>query len=61
MDLEDDAPAEFDGQITALRWHPERHKRDGSYFGGGSAVLYRPDGRLQGVADLRRTNTAAGD
>ena len=56
VDLEDDAPAEFDGQIAALRWHPERHKRDGSYFGGGSAVLYRADGRLQGVADLRRTN-----
>ena len=61
VDLEDDAPAEFDSQITALRWHPERHKRNGSYFGGGSAVLYQPDGRLQGVADLRRTNVAAGD
>lgn len=61
VDLEDDAPADFDGKIAAMRWHPERHKRDGSYFGGGSAVLYRPDGHLQGVADLRRTNFAAGD
>jgi gamma-glutamyltranspeptidase/glutathione hydrolase len=61
VDLEDDAPAEFDSQIAALRWHPERHKRDGGYFGGGSAVLYRGDGGLQGVADLRRTNSAAGD
>lgn len=61
VDLEDDVPADFDAQITALRWHPERHKRDGSYFGGGSAVQYQPNGSLQGVADLRRTNVAAGD
>jgi gamma-glutamyltranspeptidase / glutathione hydrolase len=61
VDLEDDAPAAFDAELTALRWYPERHTRDGSYFGGGSAVQYLPGGRLQGVADLRRTNFADGE
>jgi gamma-glutamyltranspeptidase/glutathione hydrolase len=61
VDLEDDAPAEFDALIKDLGWQVERHSRDGGYFGGGSAVMYHADGRLEGVADVRRTNWADGE
>lgn len=60
VDLEDDAPADFDQELSARGWQPVRQRRDGTYFGGGSAVMYRRDGSLEGVADLRRTNTADG-
>ena len=61
VDIEDDAPPEYDEQIKQLGWQVVRHPRDGSYFGGGSAVKYLPDGSLEAVADLRRTNAADGD
>ena len=61
VDIEDDAPPEYDEQIKQLGWQVVRHPRDGSYFGGGSAVKYLQDGRLEAVADLRRTNAADGD
>ncbi len=61
VDLEEDAPAEFDEQLAAMGWDPERHPRNGAYFGGGSAVYYRADGTMQAVADLRRTNAAEAD
>jgi gamma-glutamyltranspeptidase/glutathione hydrolase len=61
VDLEDDAPIEYDAQIRELGWHVVRRERDGGYFGGGSAVMYRPDGRVEAVADLRRTNFADGE
>ena len=32
VDLEDDAPAEFDEQLAAMGWKPERHKRNGGLF-----------------------------
>jgi gamma-glutamyltranspeptidase/glutathione hydrolase len=60
VDLEEDCPADFDEQLTAMGWKPARHKRNGSYFGGGSAVRYDPDGTMQAVADSRRTNSAGG-
>jgi gamma-glutamyltranspeptidase/glutathione hydrolase len=60
VDLEEDAPAELDAELKDLGWKTVRKRRDGSYFGGGNAVLYRSDGKLEGVADLRRTNSAAG-
>jgi hypothetical protein len=61
VDLEEGAPLEFDGQLAEMGWKPIRHQRDGAYFGGGSAVLYRTDGTMEAVADLRRTNSADGD
>jgi gamma-glutamyltranspeptidase/glutathione hydrolase len=61
VDLEDDAPEVLDEQLPEMGWKPERHKRNGVYFGGGSAVMYRTDGTLHAVADLRRTNVADGD
>jgi gamma-glutamyltranspeptidase/glutathione hydrolase len=61
VDLEHDAPAEFDELLRAKGWKPERHQRNGGYFGGGSAVQYLSSGKLQAVADLRRTNAADGD
>jgi gamma-glutamyltranspeptidase/glutathione hydrolase len=60
VDLEDDAPAELDQELKDLGWKTTRKKRNGSYFGGGNAVIYQADGKLLGVADLRRTNFAAG-
>ncbi len=60
VDLEEDAPAELDADLQARGWKTVRMRRNGSYFGGGNAVMYQPDGRLEGVADLRRTNFAAG-
>jgi gamma-glutamyltranspeptidase/glutathione hydrolase len=61
VDLEDRAPVEFDAQLQALGWQTTRQNRNGSYFGGGSAVQYQADGSLIGVADLRRTNAAEGE
>jgi gamma-glutamyltranspeptidase/glutathione hydrolase len=61
VDLEEDAPEEFDEQLTAMGWQVERHLRNGGYFGGGSAVLYETDGKMRAVADLRRTNAADGE
>jgi gamma-glutamyltranspeptidase/glutathione hydrolase len=61
VDLEEDAPASFDEELGKMGWKPERHKRNGAYFGGGSAVMYQPDGKLHAVADLRRTNAADGN
>jgi gamma-glutamyltranspeptidase/glutathione hydrolase len=61
VDLEDDAPADFEGELAAMGWKPSRHKRNGAYFGGGSAVLFQPDGTMQAVADQRRTNAADGE
>jgi gamma-glutamyltranspeptidase/glutathione hydrolase len=61
VDIEDDAPPEYDEDIKQLGWQVVRHPRDGSYFGGGSAVQYLPNGSLEAVADLRRTNAADGD
>ncbi|MEX0612315.1 MAG: gamma-glutamyltransferase family protein [Pirellulales bacterium] len=61
VDLEDDAPAEFDEQLATMGWKPERHTRNGAYFGGGSAVMYGTDFKLHAVADVRRTNAADGD
>jgi gamma-glutamyltranspeptidase / glutathione hydrolase len=61
VDLEDDAPPAFDEQLTEMGWKPERHKRNGAYFGGGSAVMYHEDGKMRAVADLRRTNSADGN
>jgi gamma-glutamyltranspeptidase/glutathione hydrolase len=61
VDLEDHAPDEFDAQLSERGWQTKRQDRSGSYFGGGSAVVYRSDGSMQGVADLRRTNSAKGD
>jgi len=60
VDLEEDSPAELDAELKELGWNTVRMRRNGSYFGGGNAVMYRPDGKLEGVADLRRTNFAAG-
>lgn len=60
VDLEEDAPAELDADLKELGWKTVRMRRNGSYFGGGNAIMYRPDGKLEGVADLRRTNFAAG-
>ena len=60
VDLEDDTPGEFDEQLAEMGWKPIRHKRNGAYFGGGSAVVYASGGTMQAVADLRRTNTADG-
>lgn len=60
VDLENDAPAELDQELQKLGWKTTRKKRNGSYFGGGNAVIYQADGKLKGVADLRRTNFAAG-
>jgi gamma-glutamyltranspeptidase/glutathione hydrolase len=61
VDLEEDAPEAFDEQLSEMGWKPERHTRNGAYFGGGSAVRYQTDGKLQAVADLRRTNSADGN
>jgi gamma-glutamyltranspeptidase/glutathione hydrolase len=61
VDLESDAPEEFDQQLREMGWKPERHSPSSSYFGGGSAVLYKSDGKLEGVADERRTNFADGE
>ena len=61
VDLESDAPQAYDERLAAMGWTPERHLRNGGYFGGGSAVAYHSDGTMRGVADLRRTNTADGD
>lgn len=60
VDLEEDAPRELDAELKELGWQTVRMRRNGSYFGGGNAIKYRPDGKLEGVADLRRTNFAAG-
>jgi gamma-glutamyltranspeptidase/glutathione hydrolase len=61
VDLEEDAPAEFDERLTEMGWQVERHIRNGGYFGGGSAVLFELDGKMRAVADLRRTNAADGE
>jgi gamma-glutamyltranspeptidase/glutathione hydrolase len=61
VDLEGDAAQVFDEQLAAMGWKPERHARNGAYFGGGSGVVYEPAGTMRGVADLRRTNAAAGE
>jgi gamma-glutamyltranspeptidase/glutathione hydrolase len=61
VDLEEDAPADFDERLAAMGWKPARHKRNGAYFGGGSAVVFQSDGTMQAVADQRRTNAAGGD
>jgi gamma-glutamyltranspeptidase / glutathione hydrolase len=60
VDLEEDAPADLDLELQEHGWKTVRMKRNGSYFGGGNAVMYQADGKLLGVADLRRTNFAAG-
>lgn len=60
VDLEDDAAVELEEELSDRGWKSVRKRRDGTYFGGGNAVVYREDGRLEGVADLRRTNFAAG-
>lgn len=60
VDLEEDAPKSLDAELEKRGWQVVRKRRDGSYFGGGNAVLYHADGKLEGVADLRRTNFAAG-
>jgi len=60
VDLEQDAPPALDADLVERGWKVVRKRRDGSYFGGGNAVLYHVDGKLEGVADLRRTNFAAG-
>ena len=61
VDFEEGAPQEFAAQLTAMGWKPIRQRRNGAYFGGGSAVIYRSDGTMEAVADLRRTNFADGD
>jgi gamma-glutamyltranspeptidase len=60
VDLEEDAPEDLDDALRDRGWKTVRMRRNGSYFGGGNLVLYQADGKLQGVADLRRTNFAAG-
>ncbi|MGD9634019.1 MAG: gamma-glutamyltransferase family protein [Pirellulales bacterium] len=60
VDLEEDAPQQLDQELQELGWKTVRMRRNGSYFGGGNGVMYRADGKLEGVADLRRTNFAAG-
>jgi gamma-glutamyltranspeptidase/glutathione hydrolase len=60
VDLEEDAPAELDAELEARGWTTVRMRRNGAYFGGGNAVMYKADGSLEGVADPRRTNFAAG-
>lgn len=45
--------------LRALGWTPET-RSDTEYFGGINAIEIGDDGRLVGVADLRRTNSASG-
>jgi gamma-glutamyltranspeptidase/glutathione hydrolase len=60
VDVEADAPAELDAELKDRGWSVVRKRRDGSYFGGGNAIKFHGNGQLEGVADLRRTNFAAG-
>ena len=60
MDFEDDAPASWDDELKTRDWLVKRYPRNGTYFGGGNGVQLTADGRLNGVADSRRTNFAAG-
>ena len=61
VDLEDDAPVELDADLEQRGWKVVRMRRNGAYFGGGNGIVYRSDGTLEGVADPRRTNFAAGE
>jgi gamma-glutamyltranspeptidase len=60
IDLEADNPPAMDAELESVGYQVARHPRNGHYFGGGSAVAFTEDG-LQAVADLRRTNHAAGE
>jgi gamma-glutamyltranspeptidase/glutathione hydrolase len=61
VDYEDDASPQWVERLASLGWRLEARRRNGHYFGGGSAAQYRADGSLVGVADPRRTNSVAGD
>ncbi|MEM8945178.1 MAG: gamma-glutamyltransferase family protein [Planctomycetota bacterium] len=58
---EADAPATWIDEMEAAGWELVSRRRDGHYFGGGGAAQYGADGTIVGVADPRRTNSAAGD
>lgn len=61
VDYEADMPAEQVEQLTQRGWKMKPRRRNGHYFGGGGAARYLADGTIEGVADPRRTNFAAGD
>jgi gamma-glutamyltranspeptidase/glutathione hydrolase len=61
VDLEAPVSAEVKQQLAHEGWQIVDQAADGRYFGGGNAVQYADDGRLVGVADVRRNNLAAGD
>jgi gamma-glutamyltranspeptidase / glutathione hydrolase len=61
IDYEEDASQKWAEQLASRGWSLAPQPHDGRYFGGGSAAQYRDDGTIVGVADLRRTNFAAGD
>ncbi len=61
IDYEEDADKAWIEQLSSSGWSMSSRERDGHYFGGGSAAQYNDDGTIVGVADLRRTNFAAGD
>lgn len=47
--------------LKARGWLTTGKRRNGSYFGGGNAIRFRPGGELFSVADPRRTNDAAAE
>jgi gamma-glutamyltranspeptidase/glutathione hydrolase len=61
IDYEEDAPQRWVEELTLRGWSLNSQPHDGHYFGGGNAAQYRDNGSIVGVADLRRTNFAAGD
>jgi gamma-glutamyltranspeptidase len=61
IDYEEDAPQKWVEELTRRGWSLNSQPHDGHYFGGGSAAQYKDNGAIVGVADLRRTNFAAGD
>ncbi len=60
VDLEEGATEGLEEELAERGWRAVWKKRNGAYFGGGNAVKYHADGSLEGVADSRRTNFAAG-
>ncbi|TWT90311.1 Gamma-glutamyltranspeptidase precursor [Pseudobythopirellula maris] len=65
IDLEEGASADelatLREELETLGWRTERKPHNGHYFGGGNAARFLAGGRLEGVADDRRTNFADGD
>ena len=61
FDYEAGSPTEWVSLMEARGWSMNPRKRNGHYFGGGSAAVFVADGSIVGVADPRRTNFVAGD